>query len=440
MASPPRLAPEPLPGPNVAKPRILVTGTGAVCAAGMEPDTILNAVRAGRSAIGPIRQWDTTDWPVHDAGEVVDFNARALVDDRKLHKLIRRTDLFGLYAAGTAIDSSGILAWRATLDEAAAASYSDRTGVYVGSGGGSYQNQYDFFPLMTASGGDLRTFGQELASTVNPMWLLRTLPNNVLGHIGIRHGLKGPNACITNHSVGGALAVIEAMEGLRLGEAERAVAVGHEAPIEPQMVLYYHRLGLLAAEALRPFDARHDGSLFGEGAGALMLETEASAAGRNAPVHGEVVGGGYACEGEGLVAIRGDGDGVARAIREALDDAQLHPADVGMIVAHGNGTRQSDVSEAAAIRSVFGAATPPVTAFKWAFGHLIAAAGIVDAVLALAALRRHEVPGIATLSRLDDGCAGLPVSVAAQVPRSDVALIICRGFAGTNAALVVRAA
>ena len=424
----------------MAKPRILVTGTGAVCAAGMQPDAILDTVRDGKSAIGPVRQWDTTGWPTRNAGEIADFNARALVDDRKLHKLIRRTDLLGLYAAGAAIDGSGILAYRTTLDEATAAIYSDRTGVYVGSGGGNYQNQYDFFPLMSEADGDLQAFGRELANTVNPMWLLRTLPNNVLGHIGIRHGLKGPNACITNHSVGGMLAVIEAMEGLRHGEADRAVAVGHDAPIEPQMVLYYHRLGLLAAEALRPFDARRDGSLFGEGAGALMLETEASAASRNAPVHGEILGGGYACEAEGLITIRDDGDGVARAIREALDDARLRPADVGMIVAHGNGTPQSDVSEAVAIRTVFGAAAPPVTAFKWAFGHLIAAAGIVDVVLALAALRGREVPGIATLSRLDDDCGGLPVSAEAQAPRSDVALILSRGFAGTNAALVVRAA
>jgi len=424
----------------MAKPQIVVTGTGAVCAAGMRPDAILDAVRAGRSAIGPVRQWDTTGWPVQCAGEVADFDARKLVDDRKLHKLIRRTDLFGLYAASTAIDASGILPHRASQDETAAALYSDRTGVYVGSGGGSYQNQYDYFPLLTAAADELPAFGRELANTVNPMWLLRTLPNNVLGHIGIRHGLKGPNACITNHSVGGMLAVIEAMEGLRQGEADRAVAVGHDTPIEPQMVLYYHRLGLLAAEALRPFDARHDGSLFGEGAGALMLETEASAAGRNATVYGAILGGGYACEAEGLIAIRDDGDGVARAIGEALDDAQLAPADVGMIVAHGNGTPASDASEAAAIRRVFGAAAPPVTAFKWAFGHLIAAAGIVDVVLALAALARRDVPGIATLARLDDDCANLPVSAAPQVPRSDVALILSRGFAGTDAALLVRAA
>ena len=156
------------------------------------------------------------------AGEIADFNPRALVDDRKLHKLIRRTDLLGLYAAGTGdrrAPASSRIATRWRPD--AAARYSDRTGVYVGSGGGNYENQYDYFPLMAEAGGDLPAFGRELANTVNPMWLLRTLPNNVLGHIGIKHGLKGTNACITNHSVGGTLAVIEAMEALRNGEADR---------------------------------------------------------------------------------------------------------------------------------------------------------------------------------------------------------------------------
>jgi len=421
-------------------PRVLVTGTGAVCAAGMHPDEILGAVRAGRSAIAPITRWDTTGWPCRVAGEIADLNPRALVEDRKLHKLIRRTDLLGLYAAARALEGAGIVAHRDALDAGAAAVYSDRTGVYVGSGGGNYENQYDYFPLFVAANGELPAFGRELANTVNPMWLLRTLPNNVLGHIGIRHGLKGPNACITNHSVGGTLAVIEAFEALRTGEADRAVAVGHDTPIEPQMLLYYHGLGLLATEALRPFDARHDGSLFCEGAAALVLETEASASARNAPVLGEVLGGGYACEAQGLTAIRDDGDGVARAIEAALADAGIEAADVGMIVAHGNGTPQSDVSEAAGILRVFGATVPPVTAFKWAIGHLIAAAGILETVLALAALARNEVPGLATLGRLDPACAGLPVSTAAQAPKSGVALIVCRGFAGTNAALVVRAA
>jgi len=424
----------------VSTPRILITGTGAVCAAGMSADAILASVRGARSAIGPITQWDTTGWPIGIAAEIADFNPRALVDDRKLHKLIRRTDLLGLYAAGRAIEGAGIITHRETLDEPAAATWSDRTGVYVGSGGGNYQSQYEYFPLMKDANGDLAAFGHELGNAVNPMWLLRTLPNNVLGHIGIKYGLKGPNACITNHSVGGMLAVIEAAEALRNGEAERAVAVGHDAQIEPQMQLFYHRLGLLASEALRPFDARHDGSLFGEGSGALVVETEASAQARGVPVMGEVLGGGYACEAGGLVAIRDDGDGVARAIAEALANARLGPADVGMIVAHGNGTRASDVSEAAAIRRIFGDAMPPVTAFKWAIGHLIAAAGILEMVLALAALREGVVPGIAPLADIDPECAALRVSSAPQTPRSDVALVLGRGFAGTDAALLVRAA
>ncbi|MGH8697325.1 MAG: beta-ketoacyl synthase N-terminal-like domain-containing protein, partial [Burkholderiales bacterium] len=288
----------------MAATRVLVTGIGAVCGAGRTPDEILDAVEAGRSAISPIRQWDTTGWPVRVAAEIPDYNPNALVADRKLHKLIRRTDLLGLYAAGRAIEGSGFVGYRETLDPDAATAANDRMGVYVGSGGGGYQNQYDFFPLLTAADGDLGTFGRELGATVNPMWLLRTLPNNVLCHVGIRYGLKGSNACVTNHVVGGTLAVIEAVAALRTAEADRAVAIGHDAPIEPQMVFYYHRVGLLATEAVRPFDAGRDGSLFGEGAGALVVETDAAAASRGATVIGEILGSGCTTDAEGLFAIR----------------------------------------------------------------------------------------------------------------------------------------
>src|ERR1700731_1194210 len=285
----------------MAKPKVLITGSGAVCASGMHPHGILAALREGRSAIAPIKQWDTAGWPVNAAAEIANFNPRALVEDRKLHKLIRRTDLLGLYAASRAIDSASFAAHRDTLNADGAATFADRSGIYVGSGGGAYNSQYEYFPLMSESHGDLGTFGRELGSAVNPMWLLRTLPNNVLCHVGIKYNLKGSNACITNHSAGGTLAVIEAAEALREGEADRAVAIGHDAPIEPQMLLYYHRCGLLSADTIRPFDQRRSGRVFGEGAGAPALETEDAAAKRNAPVLGEVLGGGYAAEGEGLL-------------------------------------------------------------------------------------------------------------------------------------------
>jgi 3-oxoacyl-[acyl-carrier-protein] synthase-1 len=422
-----------------ARPRILITGAGAICGAGKTPEEILDALASGRSAIGPIRQWDASGWPTGSAGEVADYSANALTGDRKVLKFIRRTDVFGLYAASRAIEGAGFAAYRESLDEQAATQFSDSTGVYVGSGGGGYQNQYDYFPLMSAAGGALEAFGRELAATVNPMWLLTALPNNVLCHVGIRHALKGPNACITNHSISGPLAVAEAAEALRGGECDRAVAIGHDASIEPQMILYYHRVGLLSEDTVRPFDAGRSGSMMGEGAGALVLETEAAAAARGARALGEVLGSGYGTDALGLLPIREDGDGLARAIRGALAEAALRPDDVGMIVAHGNGTRASDASEARAIREVFGQAVPPVTAFKWSFGHLLAASGMIEAVLAIAALRARIVPGIANLDRLDPDCAGLPVSATRQSPRGDVALVLSRGFGGTNAALLLRA-
>ena len=424
----------------MSRNRIVITGVGGVSGAGRDPEAMLDAIIDGRSAIRPIEGFDTTGWPVKDAAEIVDFNARALVDDRKLHKLIRRTDMLGIYAGDRAAEAAGYAAYRDTLAADASNLFADRTGIYVGSGAGAFENQHDFFPLMSESKGDLQAFGRDLADTVNPMWLLRTLPNNVLCHIGIRNRLKGTNACITNHSVGGALAVIEATEALRNGEADRALAIGHETPIEPQNVLFYHRCGLLATGGLRPFDRARTGSLFGEGAGALALETEDAARARNAPVVGEVLGGGSVGDALGLLAISDDGDGVVRAIEAALADARVHARDIGMIVAHGNGTVQSDATEAAALRHVFGDQCPPVTAFKWALGHLIAAAGILETTLALAAIRRQTVPGIATLDSIAPECTGVPLSRTAQRPRSDIALIVCRGFAGTDAALVVRTA
>ena len=420
--------------------RILITGSGAICGSGHTPQDILDALLAGRSAIGPITEWDTEGWPVRIAAEVQDYNAGKLTGDRKLLKHIRRSDVFGLYAADQAIEQAGFTPWRATLDEAAAERFADGTGVFVGSGGGGFANQYDYLPLIAAGHGELKAFGQELAATVNPLWLLRSLPNNVLGHVGIRQGLKGPNACITHHSISGLLALAEATAALRAGECSRAVVVAHEAPIEPQFVLYYHRLGLLSAEALRPFDARHDGSAMGEGAAALTLETEAAAHERGATVLAEMLGFGSASEGQGLLPVRDDGDGLVRAIRAALADAGLQPADVGLVVAHGNGTPNSDRSEARALDQVFGAQLPPVSGFKWAFGHLLAAAGLIDAVVALAVARAGTLPGIAGLGPQDSDAPALPVSAAPQSPRGNTLLVLSRGFGGTNAACLLRAA
>jgi 3-oxoacyl-[acyl-carrier-protein] synthase-1 len=138
------------------------------------------------------------------------------------------------------------------------------------------------------------------------------------------------------------------------------------------------------------------------------------------------------------VELRADGDGLRRAIQNALTAAAISAEEVGLVVAHGNGTPGSDASEARALRRVFGHSLPPVTAFKWSAGHLIAASGVLDLVLALIALRDGIVPGIATLNALDPELAPFPVSRSPQEPRSRIALILCRGFGGMNVALVIR--
>jgi 3-oxoacyl-[acyl-carrier-protein] synthase-1 len=179
--------------------------------------------------------------------------------------------------------------------------------------------------------------------------------------------------------------------------------------------------------------------LFGEGAAAVVLEKMDMAKARGATVLGEFLGSGCATEASGIVDIRSDGDGVSRAIQLALVDAGISAEEVGLIVAHGNGTPASDASEADAILRVFENRPPPVTGFKWAVGHLIAASGALDLVLALRALRDGIAPGIATLNVVGPQFDALPVSKQPQTPKSDIALVICRGFGGMNVALLIRA-
>lgn len=419
---------------------IVITGVGAVCGAGLTVDAIWNAIVSGQSAVKEISSRDASRWPAHRAAEVTGVDNRTLVEDRKLHKMISRTDLFGLYAAGLAIRQSGLLEHREQLPPETVARFNDRSGVFSGSGGGNYLSNYDFYPALTAAGGDLKKFGGEFSNSVNPMWLLRNLPNNVLCHVGIRYNFKGTNACVTNQCVGGVLAVAEAAAALRADEADRAVAVGHDAPCEPETVFHYHRLGLMAEDALKPFDRDRRGTMFGEGAAAVVLEKATTAQSRRATVLGELLGSGCVSEASGVLDVRPDGDGLARAIELALADAGVTRDAVGMIVAHGNGTRASDASEVMALRRVLGRDLPPVTAFKWAVGHLIAASGALDLVLALTALRQRVVPGIHTLAALDPELSPFPASSAPQTPRGDIALVLCRGFGGMNVALLIRAA
>jgi len=421
------------------KEKIVFTGSGIVCGAGATVEDVWSRLESGDTAVAPFTQFDNETWPVKVAAEVQQDN-RFLVSDRKLHKTISRTDMYGIYAAERAIEESGLLSYRESLPEEEVDGFNDRSGLIVGSGGGNYTSNYDYIPVIAEAKGELPVFGRELANLVTPMWLLQNLPNNVLCHVGIRGQFKGTNACITNQCVGGVLAVAEAASAIWNGEADRVAAAGHDLPFEPEMVYYYHKLGLMSGEAPKPFDAERNGTVFGEGAGAVVLEREADAKARGAKVLGEFLGFGCCSEATGILDLAPDGDGVERAIKEALMDAGVEPSDIGVICAHGNGTPASDLTESMGIRRVFGESIPPVTGFKWAYGHLIAASGIVDLVMTLELLKRGVVPGIPTLQEMDPLIQPFPVSSDAAKPLSDIALLICRGFGGMNVALVVKAA
>lgn len=417
---------------------IVFTGSGIVCGAGGSVAETWEKLSSGETAVRVFSQFDPAKWPVKVASEV-QLSPRDLVSDRKLHKTLSRTDLFGIYAAEQALSDSGLPAFRDALPETQQREWNDRTGLVIGSGGGNYWSNYDFLPLMADAHGSLNHFGRELGNQVTPMWLLKNLPNNVLCHVGIRGQYKGTNACITNQCSSGILAVAEAACLIENGEGDRIAAAGHDSPFEPEMVYYYHKLGLMSGRAPRPFDASRDGTVFGEGSAALVLEKESGARARGAKVIGEFLGFGCCNEATGVVDLADDGNGVSRAIEEALSHAGLAKEEVGMICAHGNGNQASDRTEAMGIRRVFGVRIPPVTAFKWCYGHLIAASGIADIVMTLEALKQGVVPGIATLDTVDPVIGSFPISAASQAPKSNVALVICRGFGGMNVVVAVRA-
>jgi 3-oxoacyl-[acyl-carrier-protein] synthase-1 len=422
-------------GGVMAELRVAITGYGCLTAVGADGSANWEAVLSGRSGIKPVKNWDSTGWPMTLAAEIANYQPRKLVPDRKLLKAISRQDVIGLNAVDQAVAHSGILEHRDLLEDVE--SFNDKTGVFVGSPATRYGNQHDFLMPLSASDRDTRAFGLGAMDEVHPMWLLRALPNNVLAYAGITYGFTGANANLTEHAVSGLQAIAEACRYLRDGVIERAVVVGYDAAPEPEMVAYYASMGLLSRTGLRSFDVDRDGTVLGEGAGALILEERGAAERRGATIYGEVLGSSVVSEASGGLSIREDGDGLIRAIRLALDDCGRPPDAIGMISAHGNGTRVSDASEARAYAEVFGPSAVPVTGFKWCIGHTIAASGVLETVLALLSLREGCVPGVASLQRLAPDCQGLRISASHQEPTSRLGLVVSRGFAGLNSCIVL---
>ena len=419
--------------------RVFITGRSALTACGATANETWSAVTAGASGIADLSQWsEVPSWKHRLGGELKNFQPAKMLPDRKLLKVISRQDVMGINAAMQAVEHSQLINYRDTLDSID--SFNDETAVYVGSPGNKYFQQYDFLPLVAKTDGDMQQFATQLFSEVHPMWLLRILPNNVLAYTGITYGFKGINQNITNHAVSGTQAIIEAYHAIKNGQAERAVVVAYDIATEPQALFYYEKLGVISARHLKPFDREHDGTILAEGAAALVLESEASVRARAATCYGEIAGGVSGSEAAGLFSIEKEGSHLALLLNQLLERQQLTPADIGLVVAHGNGNQKSDISEAHAISSVFGEYQVPVTSFKWAMGHSICASGVLDAVMTTYALQAKCIPGIANLDHLAPDCQVLNATREQRVltGSNQSAIMINRGFASMNACLVIK--
>ncbi len=288
-----------------------------------------------------------------------------------------------------------------------------------------------------------RTYIEKGPSRVSPFFVPMMMPNATAGVVAMQFGWKGPNLCVATACAAGTHAIGEAARLVRDGTSDVVIAGGTEAAVTPLTIAAFARMGALSTRndapelASRPFDAARDGFVIAEGAGAVVLESLEHALGRGATIYGEVAGYGRNADAYHITAPSPGGAGAAECMQLALDDAGIGTADIGHVNAHGTSTPLNDAAEAEAIRKVFGDVRPAVTSTKGVTGHLIGAAGAVEAIAAILAIRDGVVPPTANVEQVGDDIdvdvvAGEPLTIGRRAALSN-----SFGFGGHNATLVL---
>ena len=423
--------------------RVVITGLGIVAPNGVGKDHFWSACLNGKSGVGPIRSFDATAHPVKIAAEVNDFDVTPFIpsDQRKGMKIMSRAMRFAVGAAGLSIRDSGL-----NLDKEDPA----RLGVVMGTGLVPVDLPELTPALMDScdSDGRLQTkrLGQQGAGALFPLWILKYLPNMVAAHISLAFNAQGPNSTITTACAAGTQAVGEAFRLIARDDADIVFAGGADSRIDPLMILAYTALGALsqsdrpAVEVSRPFDGRRDGFVMGEGAGVLLLEELEHAKKRGATIYAEVLGLGSSFDAYAATKPDPEARGAARAINEALREARLDPSDVDYINAHGTSTRLNDQMETTAVKRVFGenAKVLPLSSIKSMVGHLIGAAGAVEAAALALTLHSGAIPPTINQTQRDPACDLDYVPNTAREMAVKTAVSTSFGFGGQNAALVMR--
>ncbi len=412
----------------MSKRRVVVTGLGILSPLGLDLASNWDAITHGRSGIGPITHFDVEAYPTHFAGEVRGFDPAQWITPKDVKKMDPFVH-YGVAAAAMAIADSGL----EIVGEAA-----ERIGVAIGAGIGGLHG-IEETTLKLANGGPRK---------VSPFYVPSTIINMISGQVSIMTGAKGPNiaavtACTTaTHNIGLAMRMIQ------YGEADAMICGGAEYAITPTAVSGFCAMKALSTRnddptrASRPWDKDRDGFVMGDGAGVLVIEEYERAKARGAKIYCELVGFGMSGDAFHMTAPSENGDGPARCMRAAMKDAGINPQDIGYINAHGTSTPAGDLGETLAIKSALGDAAKSVmvSSTKSMTGHLLGAAGGVEAVYSAMALHEGVIPPTINLDNPSEDCDLDYVPHTARQKQVEIAMSNSFGFGGTNGTLVMRRA
>ena len=410
--------------------RVVITGMGAITPLGNSVDEFWKNILAGKSGAGPLTKFDTEKFKTTFGCEVRDFHPETFIDKKEL----RKYDLFTQYAI-------------AASDEAIRDAKLDF-------GSMSQQERADTGVIWASGNGGISTFEEQLQEfhggdgtpRFNPFFIPKMIADIAAGVISIRNGLHGPNYCTVSACASSNTAIINAFDTIRLGKATIMVAGGSEAAITPSSIGGFNASHALSkrndspATASRPFDKDRDGFVIGEGAGALILEELDHALQRGATIYAELAGGGMAADAYHLTGTAPDGIGAMLGISKALADAGISAGEIDYINAHATSTPVGDLSELKGIRTIFGDRQVPISATKSMTGHLLGAAGAIESIICVMAVREDIIPATINLDNPDESIEG-DFNIISGKPLSMVvnyALNNTFGFGGHTASTIFK--
>ena len=408
------------------KRRVVITGVGMITPVGLDTESSWEGLINGKSGIGPITQFEAKDIPTQIAGEIHGFEPEKYIELKEIKKMDRFIHL-AIAASQMAMDMSGL---KITPENA------ERVGVIVSAGIGGLPAIEKYHNVYLERG----------FRKITPFYIPMLIINEVAGNISMRFGAKGPNISVVTACATGTHSIGDAFKWIQRGDADAMIAGGTESCVCITGVGGFCAMKALSTRndepqrASRPFDAERDGFVMGEGAGVVILEDMESALARGARIYAEVVGYGASGDAYHITSPAPNGEGAARCMKMAIKDAGIALTDMGYINAHGTSTKYGDELESIAIKTIFGdqAYNIPVSSTKSMTGHLLGAAGGVEAVISILALDRGILPPTINLENPDPECDLDYVPNTARHQKVDVVMSNSFGFGGTNACLVFR--